>query len=195
MSGKAAAEEKGTVRALAWFDRLEEGLIAVLLAAMTCVTFAQVVARYFFDYSFVWALELTSFLFGGLIFLGMAYGVRVGAHIGVDALVKLAGPRTARVAAMIATLLCMSYAAIAFHGSWQYVEKMYVIGIQAQDLPIPQWVPRLVLPIGFGLLFLRFGQVLYRLATGQSARLLGDEAEQALRHRADIDGPEPGAKP
>ena len=47
----------------------------------------------------------------------------------------------------------------------------------AQDIPIPQWVPRLVLPIGFALLFLRFGQVLYRLIDGKEAHLLGDEVE------------------
>ncbi|HRA78729.1 MAG TPA: TRAP transporter small permease subunit, partial [Burkholderiaceae bacterium] len=35
---------------------------------MTLITFVQVVARYVFNYSFVWALELTTFLFGGLIF-------------------------------------------------------------------------------------------------------------------------------
>src|SRR3546814_6097842 len=72
----------------AWHERLEEGLIALLLASMTLVTFGQVIARYVFNYSVVWALELSTFLFGGLIFLGISYGVRVTAHIGVDALVK-----------------------------------------------------------------------------------------------------------
>ena len=64
---------------------------------MTLVTFTQVIARYVFNYSFVWALELTGVMFAWLIFIGMSYGVRVGAHIGVDALVKALGPRTARV--------------------------------------------------------------------------------------------------
>lgn len=171
----------------ALFHRLEEGLIACLLAAMTCVTFAQVVARYVFNYSFVWALELNTFLFAWLIFLGMAYGVRVGSHIGVDALVKTFSPRTARAVGMVATASCMAYAGILFYGSWQYVDKMYMIGIEAQDIPVPQWVPRLVLPIGFGLLFLRFGEIFLRFATGKTTRLLGDEAEEALKHRADVD--------
>ena len=70
---------------LRWYDRLEEGAIAFLLALMTLITFGQVIARYIFDYSFVWALELVTFLFAWLIFLGMSYGVRVGSHIGVDA--------------------------------------------------------------------------------------------------------------
>jgi len=175
------------VRFLGWLERLEEGLIALLLALMTLVTFGQVVARYVFNYSFVWALELVIFLFGGLIFLGMAYGVRVGAHIGVDALVKRLPPRPARAAAIVATVLCMVYAAIVFAGAWTYVGKMHEIGILAQDMPIPQWVPRLVLPIGFALLFLRFGQALVRLIRGEEVSLLGDEAEEALRHREDVD--------
>src|SRR5690606_40534383 len=81
---------------LRWFERFEEWMIAALLAAITLITFAQVVARYIFNYSFVWALELATFLFGGLIFLGISYGVRVGAHIGVDALVKVLPRKVAR---------------------------------------------------------------------------------------------------
>jgi C4-dicarboxylate transporter, DctQ subunit len=169
---------------LRWLDRLEEGLIAFLLAAMTIVTFGQVIARYVFDYSFVWALELVTFLFAWLIFLGMCYGVRVGAHIGVDAVVKSVGPRLGRALTAVATVLCIVYAAIIFVGSWRYVEKMYEIGTLAQDLPIPLWVPRLALPLGFGLLALRFAQVLYHVVRGEESHLRGDEAREALKQRA-----------
>ena len=172
-------------------ERLEEALIALLLTVMTVITFTQVVARYVFNYSFVWALELNTFLFAWLIFLGAAYGVREGAHIGVDALVKALSPAKARITAIAATLLCMAYAAIVFAGGWVYVAKMYQVGIMAEDIPIPQWVPRLVLPIGGVLLFLRFGQLLYRLIVGKEAHLLGDEAQDAIRHGIE----EPGSPP
>jgi len=168
-----------------WVDRVEEGLIALLLTAMTLISFTQVIARYVFNYSFVWALELVTYLFGAMIFLGISYGVRVGSHIGVDALVRTLSPGKARVVAGVATVLCMVYAAIVFYGGSVYVAKMYEIGIEAQDLPIQQWVPRMVLPIGFGLLFIRFGQVLYRIVTGKEAHLLGDEVEEALKLRQD----------
>ncbi|NLY27559.1 MAG: TRAP transporter small permease [Alcaligenaceae bacterium] len=170
----------------AWLARLEEGLIAFLLAAMTLVTFVQVIARYVFNYSFVWALELTTFIFGGLIFLGMSYGVKKGAHIGVDALVRALPPAAARIVAIIATLLCLVYAGIVFTGGWIYVEKMYQIGILAQDIPIPQWVPRLVMPLGFALLFLRFSQVLVNLLRGKEAHLLGDEVKEALKLQENV---------
>ncbi|MGA7983661.1 MAG: TRAP transporter small permease [Burkholderiales bacterium] len=168
----------------AWFHRLEEGLIAFLLAVMTLVTFGQVIARYVFNYSFVWALELTTYLFGFLIFIGMSYGVRVGSHIGVDALVKALKPKAARIVGGTAALLCLVYALIIFYGSWQYVAKMVEIGIMAEDLPIPQWVPRLALLIGFGLLVVRFAEAFFRIATGRETRMqVADEAVDALKHK------------
>jgi C4-dicarboxylate transporter, DctQ subunit len=167
-------------------ERLEEGLIALLLALMTVITFTQVIARYVFNYSFVWALEANTFLFGGLIFFGMAYGVRVGTHIGIDALVKTMSPGAARIVGGIAAALCIVYSAILFYGSWVYVDKMYQIGIEAQDLPIPQWVPRLVLPIGFGLLVLRYSALLYRIVSGKETGFhLADEAADALKLKQD----------
>ena len=170
-------------------DRVEEALIAFLLTLMTLIAFMQVVARYVFNFSFVWALELITYLFAWLIFLGISYGVRVNSHIGVDALVKSFAPGKARAVSVAATLLCMAYAAIVFYGGWVYVGKMIDIGIMGEDIPIPQWVPRLVLPMGYAFLFLRFGQVLFRLLTGKEAHLLGDEVEDALKYRADGEAP------
>lgn len=166
-----------------WLERLEEAVLALLLAGMTAITFTQVVARYVFNYSFVWALELNTVLFAWLIFFGMAYGVRVGAHIGVDVVVKSLGPRSARVVSAIAAALCLLYALIFALGGWTYLQKMISIGIEMQDLPVPQWVPRLILPLGFGLLALRFGIVLIDVLRGRQVRLLGDEAEEALKLR------------
>lgn len=168
-----------------WLEKLEELLIMFLMAAMALVTFGQVVARYVFNYSFVWALELTGVMFAWLIFIGMAYGVRVGSHIGVDAVVRLLGPRSARAVSVIAALLCIAYALIITWGGYQYVARMKEVGILMQDLPVQQWIPRLIMPIGFALLTFRFGQALWRILSGQQARLLADEAAEALKLRQD----------
>lgn len=168
-----------------WLEHLEEGLITFLMAAMTLITFVQVIARYGFNYNFVWALELTGVMFAWLIFIGMSYGVRIGAHIGVDAAVKLLGSGAARVVSSIATVLCIVYALIVTFGGYQYVHKMYDVGILMQDLPIQSWIPRAILPVGFALLAFRFSQVLWRLVSGKEVHLLGDEAEDALKLKDD----------
>lgn len=169
-----------------WLGYLEEALVIFLMAAMTLVTFMQVVARYVFNYSFVWALELTGVLFAWLIFIGMSYGVRVGAHIGVDLLVKALGAGAARIVGSLAAGLCIAYALIVTWGGFQYVSKMHDVGILMQDLPVQQWIPRLVVPLGFALLAFRFAQVLWRVASGQEAHLLGDEAEEALKLQEEV---------
>ncbi len=164
-----------------WLAKLEEGLVMFLMAAMTLLAFGQVIARFFFNYSFVWALEVTGVMFAWLIFIGMSYGVRVGAHIGVDAAVKLLPVKGQRFVNCIAAVLCIVYALIVVYGGTAYVMKMYQVDILMQDLPIPQWIPRMVLPIGFLLLAFRFSEALWRLATGQQDQLLGDEVEDAMK--------------
>jgi C4-dicarboxylate transporter, DctQ subunit len=164
-----------------WLEHIEEGLVIFLIAAMTLLSFGQVVARYIFNYSFVWALELIGVMFAWLIFIGMSYGVRVGAHIGIDAAVRLLGPRAARVVGSIAAALCLVYALIVVWGGYQYVAKIYDVGILMQDIPVPQWVPRIVMPLGFLLLAFRFAQVLWDVASGKKGRLLSDEVEDAMK--------------
>jgi C4-dicarboxylate transporter, DctQ subunit len=152
---------------------------------MTALTFVQVVARYVFNFSFTWALETTGVLFAWLIFIGMSYGVRVGSHIGIDAAVRLLGERAARTVGLLALALCLAYAVIVGWGGVQYVMKMYAIGIKMEDLPVPQWVPRLVLPIGGLMLAFRFAQALWMLARGHKPAVLQDEIHDAMQLRQD----------
>jgi C4-dicarboxylate transporter DctQ subunit len=163
-----------------WLGWLEEVVIMALMGAMTLLSFVQVIARYIFNYSFVWALEVTGVMFAWLIFIGMSYGVRVGAHIGVDAVVRMLGDRAARVVGMVALALCMAYAVIVGWGGTQYVLKMHEIGILMQDVPVQQWIPRLVLPIGYAMLLLRLAQAFWMLARGEKPAVL-DEVHDAMQ--------------
>ncbi|HWR77929.1 MAG TPA: TRAP transporter small permease [Thiobacillus sp.] len=167
-------------------DRIEELIVVVMLALMTLLTFLQVVMRYGFNSGFTWAVELTTIFFAVMIFVGISYGVRTGAHIGVDALIKKLPPGPRRATSIVIVLLCLLYAGLVIYGSWVYVSKMKLVGIELDDLPIPIWVVRSILPLGYVLLALRFGQVLWALVTGRSDRLhLGNEAEDALRLKSE----------
>lgn len=163
-------------------DRLEEWLVVVMLALMTLVTFLQVVMRYGFNSGYSWALELTTIFFAVMIFAGASYGVRVGAHIGVDALVKRLPSAPRRVISVFVVLLCLLYTGLVIYGSWVYVSTMKTIGVELDDLPIQIWMVRSILPLGYVLLAFRFLQVLWALLTGRSDSLhLGDEAADALK--------------
>src|SRR5262245_42140320 len=79
-------------------DRLEEILIATLMAGATLIIFVAVVHRYgvgitllyliLFHIDLGWAQELCIYMFVWMAKFGAAYGVRTGIHVGVDVLVN-----------------------------------------------------------------------------------------------------------
>jgi C4-dicarboxylate transporter DctQ subunit len=96
-------------------DRLEEILIATLIATATLLIFVAVVHRYASGVSFLyplmsqiylsWAQELCIYMFVWMAKFGAAYGVRTGIHVGVDVLVNKLSP-TARRPVILFSLFC-----------------------------------------------------------------------------------------
>ncbi len=167
-------------------DYLEEWIIASMLLAMTALTFLQVVMRYVFNSGFSWALELTTVFFAFMIFVGISYGVRVGSHIGVDALVRMLGTNARRYVSILAVLLSLLYVGFVLTGATTYVLKMKEAGIEFEDMPIERWQVLAVMPLGFLLTGWRFLQLLIGLITGTAASLnLADEAAEALKLKSD----------
>jgi len=163
------------------WERLEEGLIALLLAAMTFLTFTQVVLRYGFNSGFVWALEATTYLFGWLILFGLSYCVRVHAHIGIDLLVKALPTAARRIAGLIAIALCLLYAGLMTYGAWGYIERLMTLGITAEDIPVQRWLLTIILPVGFVLLGIRLLEQAILILKGEAKGFeLADEAAEML---------------
>lgn len=169
-----------------FLDHLEEWSISLMLLAMTGLTFAQVVMRYVFNSGFTWAQELTTVFFAIMIFSGISYGVRVGSHIGVDALVKLmpVGPR--RWVGVLAVVLSLVYVGFVITGSTTYVMKMKDVGIEFEDMSIERWQVLAVMPLGLALTGWRFVQILMGLLSGKLCGLsLADEAAEALKLKSE----------
>ncbi len=167
-------------------DRLEEWIMSLMLLAMTALAFMQVVRRYVFNTNFSWNLELTTVCFAIMIFVGISYGVRVGSHIGVDALVKLMPPPMQRATGILVVLLCLVYVAFIMVGATEYVSKMKDVGIEFDDMPIERWQILIVMPIGYILVAIRFLQILWNLITGKTTSLhLADEAADAMKLNAE----------
>ena len=179
-------------RIIYYLHKAEESILAILLAAMTLVTFSQVVARYVFNSGAIWALELTTFLFAWLVMLGIAYGIRIHSHIGVDAFIKLFSRNGQRVFGMLTLLSGMVYAGLLLYGSWNEVIGIYyAYEIEAEDLKIPLWIPYSVLLIGFTTMIWRLLVLAYGIVIGTGIGMaLGDEGEEALAAYGDHDDEE-----
>lgn len=162
-------------------NRLEEWLIAGLFAGMTLLTFIQVVLRYAFDSGLLWALEATIYMFGWMVLIGISYGVRVRAHIGVDAAVALLPQRWQRAMGLLAAAICLVYAGYMLYGAWGYVAKLYKIGVEAQDIALPRWLLTSAIVVGFALFIVRLLEAGYYILRGRGAPLLvGNEAKELV---------------
>lgn len=101
-------------------NEIEESAIALILAAMTILTFINVVLRYGYQTGLTWGLEAVSFLFAWLVLFGASYAVKVTAHLGVDAVINLFSPSVRKVLALIAGVICIFYAMLLMKGAWDY---------------------------------------------------------------------------
>lgn len=186
-----------------WFNSLEETLIAALLAAMTLITFANVVERYFFNSNILWALEATVFLFAWMVLLGASYLVKHNLHIGVDVVVNMLSTPARRICTLLAALACVAYAGLLLKGSWDYWYPFATSRafMETSDIAMPgylqflaDWindgeryeklprvVPYLVLPLSMALLLWRFIEVTIRVWRGDQALIVaGHEAEEMV---------------
>jgi C4-dicarboxylate transporter DctQ subunit len=173
-------------------DRLEEVLIACLIAGATVVIFAAVVHRFLaawnvpvvqqmaLNINMSWAQELCIIMFVWMAKFGAAYGVRTGIHVGVDVLINALDARRRRafilfgllagasftgiVAVLGATFVWENGAHYAFaHAIGPVPEGMYP-GPTTPDLEWQTWIVYSAIPLGSSLMCLRFLQVAWAFA-------------------------------
>lgn len=99
--------------------KLEETLIALILGAMTAITFANVIAR-FMNSNILWALELTVFLFAWLVLLGASYAVKMHAHLGVDVILNILPEGARRIVSLFAAGCCIVFSLLLLKGAYDY---------------------------------------------------------------------------
>lgn len=195
-----------------WFDQIEETSIALCLALMTILTFANVVARYVFNSNILWALELTVFLFAWLVLMGCSYGVHKQFHIGVDVVINAVSPAYRRILALLSITACLAFSILLLVGSWDYWFKFATVRafLETDDIPmpdalqflsvwlnegeayekIPRLIPYLALPLGMGLLTIRFLQVAVKIIKGEKDTVIAShEAEELMAEVANESSP------
>ncbi len=153
---------------LRMLNRCEEAVISVLLVLTTLLVFIDVVMRFGFNSGFMWSQELTLHMSAWFVLFGAAYGLKVGSHIGMDAFVRLF-PRTGRrVLTAVAAVLALIYCTLILIGSWVYLKKVKMIGIELEDLPIPAWLAHGMLLVGFAFLVSRLFIILWEVITNRA---------------------------
>ncbi|WP_315834894.1 TRAP transporter small permease [Bradyrhizobium prioriisuperbiae] len=150
-------------------DRLEEILIASLIAGATLVIFVAVLHRYgsgiraFYPYlrhiHISWAQELCIYMFVWMAKFGAAYGVRTGIHVGVDVLVNQLRPAWRRGTVLFSLLSGAFFTAVIGTMGAKFVLGLMGTDQTSPDLEVPSWIVYLCIPLGSYLMCFRFLQV------------------------------------
>jgi C4-dicarboxylate transporter, DctQ subunit len=159
-------------------DRLEEILIASLMALATVITFIAVVHRYLStipgiqdivtQVSFTWAQELCVYMFIWVAKFGAAYGVRTGIHVGVDVLINRLRPEVRGKVVIFGLLAGALFTGVIGTFGAQLVWELAHTDEVSADMEAPMWIVYLAIPCGSYLMCFRFLQVAWHFAwTGE----------------------------
>ena len=152
-------------------DRLEEILIASLIAAATLLIFVSVLHRYGTGipllYPFLiqihlsWAQELCIYMFVWMAKFGAAYGVRTGIHVGVDVLVNQLNDFWRNKVVLFGLFCGALFTAIVGTMGAKFVYELMQTSQVSPDLELPRWIVFLCVPLGSYLMCFRFLQVAF----------------------------------
>jgi len=138
---------------------INQSIAAFGITAGVAVAFTNVVARYAFDASLVWATELTIFLFLWSAFFGAAYCFKKDAHIAVTIVLDIMPSKIAKIMLLIShTITIIFLTAVAYYG-YKYLLLVHDLDERAIDLwNMPMWIIYTVIPISFAFAAYRVGE-------------------------------------
>lgn len=135
--------------------KIEEFCAAMAMALICCITFANVLVRYFTNVSFAFTEEFSVFLMVVLTLFGAAAAFARNTHIRMTFITDRLPRTLARVLEyLVLALGALMFAIMAWYGTflfwddWQYDTTSPGIGI-------PQWIYTLWLPLLSAVIFLR----------------------------------------
>ncbi len=163
-----------------FLDKLEEWLIASLMAAATILIFIAVLHRYLAgmpipvlqDYliqlNTSWAQEACIYMFVWMAKFGAAYGVRTGIHVGVDVIINRMDTPWRNKFVMFGLLAGALFTGIIGTLGASFVWEIGHTDQTSADMEMPMWIVYLAVPLGSYLMCFRFLQVLVAfVCTGQ----------------------------
>ncbi|MEW8505981.1 MAG: TRAP transporter small permease [Candidatus Thiodiazotropha sp.] len=144
----------------------EDSLIVLLLSATILLAGSQILLRNLFDSGLIWADPTLRIMVLWLALLGAIAATRENRHIRIDILSHRLSQRSQSILATVNNLfsavVCaiITWHAVRFvHAEWQDGATLFAA--------IPAWLGEIIIPIGFGVMTLRF---LFNLALQLSQR-------------------------
>ncbi len=135
--------------------RLEDSLLILILSAMVILAATQIALRNIWDTGISWSDPALRIAVLWLGLLGALAAVRDRNHISIDAVSRLLPPLGKRLTSAIAQLFSSAVCGLIAYHAWRFVMMEKEDGIIA-FADVPAWICEIIIPIGFGLMAIRF---------------------------------------
>lgn len=150
--------EKAGSKFFSWLDKFETFAVTVLLGTMTIVVFLQVFSRFVLKGSLPWSEEVARYLMVWAVFIGASIGAKTGAHIGVEAFVRLFPPAFQRPMIVLSCFFTVLFCGLVVVLSSKVVLNIYQAEQVSPAMEMPMHWAYLAVPVGALLMSIRFIQ-------------------------------------
>jgi TRAP-type C4-dicarboxylate transport system permease small subunit len=125
-----------------------------MMAVMATLVFMNVVSRYIFNHSIIWAEEVSQYLMVWVAFLGAGLALRQGRHVAIEILQDRLPSTARRMTRHLVALLLIVFMGILVVLGFQFAR--FAWDQETPVLNIPLGIPYLAVPIGALLLVIHF---------------------------------------
>ena len=144
--------------AIKWLDEhFEEAIMVVLLALISCIMMAQIVARNLFN-SMTWPEEFCRYCYIWTVFLSLGYTVKKGNMLKVGLVMDLLPTKVRRAIEILVNLIILAICVVFFRYAITYTGIIHKTGQISPAMCIPMWMMYLCTVTGFGLASIRTAQ-------------------------------------
>jgi C4-dicarboxylate transporter DctQ subunit len=135
--------------------KFEEATCAIALALSVVITFANVIARYFFRSGFHWADETVRYLIIYVTFVGLGMAIRRKAVIFIDLLQNIVGEKANSYLSKMIHCVELFFALVITYLSSKLLLTSWRLGEHTLATDIPIVIPYFPLFLGGVILFMR----------------------------------------
>ncbi|HXV82283.1 MAG TPA: TRAP transporter small permease [Candidatus Binatia bacterium] len=144
-----------STRLLRVITLVEDSVLVALLSGMILIAAAQILLRNFFDMGLAWGDQALRVLVLWLALVGAVVSSRENKHINMDVLLRYFAEPAKRASRIIVGLFTFGVCAVVAYYSARFVYLDYQMGMAAFG-NFPAWILELILPLGFGLIAIRY---------------------------------------
>lgn len=140
---------------LRWLHRLEDALIVIVLVGMVLLAVTQILLRNLAGTSLIWVDPLLQNAVLWIGMLGAMIASRSDGHIRIDLASHYLSRNWLRGLSVLVDLFTSAVCALVAWFSLQSVREEAMLGLQA-FAGVPAWWLQSIIPLGFGLIALRY---------------------------------------